>query len=172
MPIVAIPSDPLPSSVVLGDDFFTLIALDEDVLVRQPESFSQYLAFIEFKKRVTGRMLLGPIESLRGGVRLIIMLAVREHGKFVEVSIHPARFGGQVHESIFDHAGHRMELHDLVHPRLITGHPVSTCSDHRASVHSASKDGWEYPRPAIGTGDATVPTGSNCSDAQSPVFNR
>jgi hypothetical protein len=34
MPIVAIPSDPLPSSVVLGDDFFALIALNEEVLVR------------------------------------------------------------------------------------------------------------------------------------------
>jgi hypothetical protein len=31
LPIVAIPSDPLPSSIVLGDDFFALIALRENI---------------------------------------------------------------------------------------------------------------------------------------------
>jgi hypothetical protein len=40
-----------PGSEVLGDDFFALIALNEEVVVRQPESFSQYLPFIEFMRR-------------------------------------------------------------------------------------------------------------------------
>jgi len=36
--------------------------------------------------------LLGPIESLRGGVCLTIMPAVREYAKFVEVGSQPVRF--------------------------------------------------------------------------------
>src|SRR6266478_3589340 len=74
-------------------------------------------------------MLLGPIESLRGRVRLIIMLAVRKDGKLVKINSPPICFGWQVHESVFNGIGYRMEPHDLFHSWLIASHAIRALSD-------------------------------------------
>jgi hypothetical protein len=61
MPIVAIPSDPLPSSVVLGDDFFALIALRENIrqVIRVLASADTFHRIVQADSEKYGRGLFG-----------------------------------------------------------------------------------------------------------------
>ena len=60
-------------------------------------------------------LLLEPIERLRSGIGLVVILSLRESREFVQIFLKPCRLFRQMDKAIFDRAGHRMHTHDLVH---------------------------------------------------------
>src|SRR6185436_13492076 len=57
---------------------------------------------------------LEPVEELSGRVDLVVMLAVREDGQFVEVLGEPGSRLGNVDKAVLDHRRLRVQAHDLV----------------------------------------------------------
>jgi hypothetical protein len=55
------------------------------------------------------KRFLEPVEELRGGIDLIVVLTLREDGYFVEVLGEPGCGFGNVDEAVFDDRGLRME---------------------------------------------------------------
>src|SRR6266850_2473959 len=72
---------------------------------------------------------LEPVEELRGGIDLIVMLAVREDGQLMEVFGKPRCGLRYVDKAVLDHRGLRIQAHDLVGGRLVAGDTITPIGD-------------------------------------------
>src|SRR5215467_3904514 len=73
--------------------------------------------------------LFEPVEKLRGRIRLVVVLALWEHGQLVEVFGEPGGTFGDMDKAVLDHRGLRVQTHGFVEGRLIPGGGIAALAD-------------------------------------------